>query len=146
MTKRKDPLTGVEVSNALPDDLNQPVPGTPIADAIAAAGTTNDDHPNPSVKRLANPRDPDSVMSVRYRPDGTVMPKAEEVPLEDLGPEGMPAVSPDITCSRSRRTTSPRAGIVSPTAEEVAWLNEKYPAAFDDAGNPGVDPNPLSPI
>ena len=138
MTKRKDPLTGVEVSNALPDDLNQPVPGTPIADAIAAAGTTND-HPNPAEKRLADPRNPDSVMSVRYRPDGTVMPKAEEVPLEDLGPEGMPAVSPDD--APFSQDDIPSGWNRFPTAEEVAWLNEKYPAAFDDAGNP-VDPNP----
>jgi hypothetical protein len=117
--------------------VNDPVPGTPIADALAAAGTTND-HPNPAEKRLANPADPDSVTSIRYRPDGTVMPKAEELAEGDLGPEGMPAVSPDD--APFSQDDIPSGWNRFPTAEEVDWLNGKYPAAFDDAGLP-VDPN-----
>jgi hypothetical protein len=124
-------------ATAQPDIANEPVPGAPIADATAAAGTWND-QPNPAEKRIANPENPDAVMRVRYNPDGTVQREADAVPEEDLGPEGMPAVSPDDAPFSTNDI--PSGWNRFPTAEEVAWLNTKYPAAFDDAGNPTEPP------
>lgn len=136
MTKRKDALTGIETVQ--PDIANEPVPGVAIADPTAVAGTVNY-QPNPAEKALANPSDPASVMHVRYRPDGTVMPESEEVPEEDLGPVGMPAASPDD--APFSVDDIPSGWNRFPTAEEVAYLNEKYPATLGDDGLP-IDPNP----
>ena len=135
MTKRKDALTSVETTET--ETVFDPVPGTPNADPIAAAGTWSD-HPLPAEKAIANPEDPDSVTRIRYNPDGTVQRAKDAVPEGDLGPEGMPAASPDDAPFSTNDI--PSGWNRYPTDEEVAYLNEKYPAAFDDAGNPTTPP------
>jgi hypothetical protein len=117
--------------------INDPVPGAPVAGASTALGFT--DTPTFAEKLIANPDDPNSVTRVFYRPDGRVLPKAEEVPPEDLGPLGMSAASADDAPFST--DDIPSGWNRFPTQEEVDYLNEKYPAQFDDAGLP-VEPSP----
>ena len=117
--------------------LNDPVPGAPNADAAAAAGTWSD-NPNAAEKAIANPEDPNSVTRIHYNPDGTVQRADQQAAEEDLGPEGMPAASPDDAPFST--DDIPTGWNRFPTEEEAAYLNAKYPAEFDDAGNP-VDPD-----
>jgi hypothetical protein len=80
---------------------------------------------------LAPPTDPiagGSALDTQYTNYGTVKTEAqiaEDGDAADHGPQGMPAASPDD--APFSETTIPNGWSRFPTAEEVAYLNAKYP-------------------